>query len=465
MNRSRDPTSAQQEHRVAVGYSGGRDSTALLHATLRAAKPLGVRVLALHVHHGLNPLADAWLQHCRLQCERWRRRGWPIEFAFDRLTGSPAPGDSVEEWARERRYRALNALAVAHRVDLVLLAHHQQDQAETFLLQAFRGAGVAGLAAMPAQAERAGIHWARPWLHETRASIEAYVRRCRLRYVDDDSNGDARFARNRLRLEVWPAMSSAFPHAAAALARSATWSQEALQCLEELAALDLRQVAGAKGLDVPAWLQLSEARRSNALRAWLLTVAGRGAAIASLTTRLLAELPNARSASWPIPNGELRLYRERLSPQLDTVALPAGLPEAQLSVQRSADHALPGWGGTLRVRRCQSGGVPLAWLAHLDLRARSGAEQFQAGIGRPPRSLKKQYQAAAIPASVRNGPLLYSGGQLIFVPGLGIDARVLALPGQAQVNLEWHPHCAAAPSSAAKGVAKGAASGAAKAGD
>ena len=454
MNRSRDLTSVQQEHRVAVGYSGGRDSTALLHATLRAAKPLGVRVLALHVHHGLSPQADAWLQHCRLQCERWRRRGWPIEFAFDRLSGSPAAGDSVEAWAREHRYRALNALAAAHGVGLVLLAQHQQDQAETFLLQALRGAGAAGLAAMPAQAERAGVHWARPWLNETRASIEAYVRRCRLSYVDDDSNGDVRFARNRLRLEVWPAMSGAFPHAAAALARSATWSQEALQCLEELAALDLRQVAGDKGLDVPAWLRLSEARRSNALRAWLQTVGGRGAASASLTTRLLAELPNARSASWPSPNGTLRLYRKRLSHQGDADSLPPGTPESQLSVERSADHALPGWGGTLRVRRCQSGGVPLAWLAHLDLRPRSGAEQFQAGIGRPPRSLKKQYQAAAIPASLRNGPLLYSGGQLIFVPGLGIDARVLALPGQAQVNLEWHPHCAAAPRGAAKGAAK-----------
>lgn len=449
MNRSRKLTSTQRLHRVAVGYSGGRDSTALLHATLRAAKPLGVRVMAFHVHHGLSPQADAWLQHCRLQCERWRRRGCPIEFAFDRLAGSPQPGDSVEAWAREQRYRALSALAVAHGVDLVLLAQHQQDQAETFLLQALRGAGVAGLASMPGRAERAGIHWVRPWLHEHRASIEAYVRRCRLRYVDDDSNSDARFARNRLRLEVWPVMSNAFPHAAAALAKSALWSQDALQCLEELAALDLRQVASDKGLDVPAWLQLSEARRSNALRAWLQTVGGRGAASATLTTRLLAELPIARSASWPIPNGTVRLYRNRLSHQLDTVVLPPGLPEPRLSVQRSADHALPGWGGTLRVRRCQSGGVPLAWLAHLDLRPRSGAEQFQAGIGRPPRGLKKQYQAAAIPASLRNGPLLYSGGQLIFVPGLGIDARVLALPGQTQVSLEWHPHCAAAPKGAA----------------
>jgi len=86
--------------------------------------------------------------------------------------------------------------------------------------------------------------------------------------------------------------------------------------------------------------------------------------------------------------------------------------------------------------------VPLAWLGHVELRARSGGEQFQAGIGRPPRSLKKQYQAQGVPAWERDGPLLYSGGQLVFVPGLGLDARVIGLPGQPLVSLRWEPSAA-----------------------
>ena len=106
---------------------------------------------------------------------------------------------------------------------------------------------------------------------------------------------------------------------------------------------------------------------------------------------------------------------------------------------RSGDYKLPGWAGRLRVRRCQLGGVPLAWLAQLDVRNRVGGEQFQSGIGRPPRSLKKQYQAAAVAQWERTGPLFYSGGQLVFVPGLGLDARLLALPGQPQVTLRWLP--------------------------
>jgi len=106
-------------------------------------------------------------------------------------------------------------------------------------------------------------------------------------------------------------------------------------------------------------------------------------------------------------------------------------------LRRAGAYRLPGWGGVLRVTRVRHGGVPLAWLAHLELRERSGGEQFQAGLGRPARSLKKQFQAADLPAWQRHGPLIYSGGQLVFVPGLGIDARVIGLPGQAQVVLAW----------------------------
>jgi len=96
-------------------------------------------------------------------------------------------------------------------------------------------------------------------------------------------------------------------------------------------------------------------------------------------------------------------------------------------------------GGRLQVTRVAFGGVPLAWLAHAELRPRQGAEQFQAGLGRPPRSLKKQFQAAGVAAWQRDGPLLYSGGQLVFVPGLGLDARIVGLPGQPLVTLEWLP--------------------------
>jgi tRNA(Ile)-lysidine synthase len=425
---------------VAVAYSGGRDSTALLHATLAAAATEGVQVLALHVHHGLSAHADAWLDACAAQCTRWARKGLTVQFVAQRLDTRPARGESTEAWARQARYRALRTMALDHGASLVLLAHHRRDQAETFVLQALRGAGTAGLAGMPQVVEREGICWARPWLEVSDAQIAAYVRRHRLKYIDDDSNADTRLARNRLRLQVWPALTDAFPQAEAALAAAATWSQEADAALRELAADDLAGIADARGLDVARWSLLSTPRRSNALRTWLKDAVG-AAAPASLVTRLLDELKPRQSARWPVAGGELQQHRSRLRPVVvkETAAVRALAPETALGIRRAGRHALPGWGGVLQVTRVAAEGVPLAWLAHLELRPRSGSERFQAGIGRPPRSLKKQFQAAGVAAWERGGPLVYSGGQLVFVPGLGLDARVIGLPGQPQVQLHWLP--------------------------
>lgn len=423
---------------IAVAYSGGRDSTALLHATLVQAAAIGVEVVALHVHHGLSPNADHWLAHCEAQCLRWARRGLPVRLLARRLTGSPKRGDSVEAWARRERYRALREEAAQAGASAVLLAHHRRDQAETVLLQALRSAGPAGLAGMPARVERDGIVWLRPWLARPRSEIEAYVRRHRLAHIDDESNIDPRFARNRLRLEVWPALSVAFSDAEVTLAATAAWAAEASEALNELAELDLAAVSNEIGLVASSWRTLSAARRSNVLRAWLKRAAGGQAAPISLVVRLLDELPMLRTARWPHPAGELRLYRGILSLDVRGAASSATVArETTLQVPRAGTYRLPGWGGSLRVVRVREGGVPLAWLGQIELKAREGAEQFQAGIGRPPRSLKKQFQDAGIAAWERDGPLVYSGGQLVFVPGLGLDARVVGLPGQPLVALHW----------------------------
>ncbi|MEO8805423.1 MAG: tRNA lysidine(34) synthetase TilS [Burkholderiaceae bacterium] len=427
------------ERCVAVAWSGGRDSTALLHATLVEAAALGAKVFALHVHHGLSPNADAWLAACEAQCRRWVKRGLAVEFFATRLPSSPAKGESVEAWARQARYRALRAMAQQHGATVVLLAHHQRDQAETFLLQALRGAGMAGLSGMPACVQRDGITWQRPWLAKSGDEITAYVRRHRLRHIEDESNGDRRFARNRLRLDVWPVLAGAFDQAETSLATAAAWAQEARVALDELAAIDLAGITSKKGLQVQAWLALSGARRSNALRAWLIAQTGRSPA-ASLVTRVLAELPVARSARWPLDAGELRLYRGLLTFDDKAVAsatAAAPVRETLLSVTHAGRYALPGWAGHLHVEPTSGEGVPLAWLAHVELRPRVGAEQFQSGLGRPPRSLKKQFQGAGVPEWGRAGPLIYSGGQLVYVPGLGLDARVLGLPGQPLVRLRW----------------------------
>jgi len=434
------PASAMTSRRVAVAYSGGRDSTALLHAVLMSVRDTGTSVAALHVHHGLSGQADAWERHCRDQCARWQAEGFPVSFAACRLRTRPQPGDSIEAWARRERYAALGRLARTHGADVVLLAHHRRDQAETLILQALRSAGVAGLAGMPRAIERDGIHWLRPWLDVPRSTIEAYVESLGLSYIDDDSNTDERHARNRLRLRVWPALVQAFPEAEPALAAAATWAQQAQACLDELASDDLALLHGPAGLQLVGLGQLSAARQVNALRAWLRLQTG-AAPPASLLARLSDELFGVGAASWPLAGGLLRRHRGQLTWSRPVAARSPSKTalEAHLHIRRAGIHRLPGWGGNLRVVRVKEGGVPLAWLAQAELRARSGGEQFQAGLGRPARSLKKQFQAAELPAWERSGPLVYSGGQLVFVPGLGIDARVIGLPGQPLVTLLWEP--------------------------
>ena len=426
------------EARVAVAYSGGRDSTALLHATLQAAGLLGIDVVALHVHHGLSPNADDWLAHCRRRCERWARAGHPLRFASERLSTSQRKGESVEAWARTARYAALRKMALEQGTSLVLLAHHQQDQAETFLLQALRGGGTSGLAGMPRVAERGGVTWARPWLAQPRGAIDAYLRRHRLRYVDDDTNADSRLARNRLRRQVVPTLNQAFPQAQLAMATAAGWAHEASVCLRELAQLDLATFASDGSLRIEPWSALSWERRSNALRHWLHERAP-GSVSAMLVKRLMVEIPTCPNGRWLIPGGELRSYRGRLtfSDTASSTSHRTIAPESTLRVLGAGAYPLPGWGGVLRATTTREAGVGLAALRRIALLPRSGAEQFQAGPGRPPRALKKQYQAVGVAADRRAGPLLYSEGRLLFVPGLGIDARAIAPPGDPQMALEW----------------------------
>ncbi len=419
---------------VAVATSGGRDSTALLHSTVKAAVPLGIRVVALHVHHGLQAPADDWLVHVRTQARRWG-----AGFDSRQIAETPAPGASVEAWARRVRYAALTEMAQAAGCDLVLLAHHRRDQAETWLLQALRGGGPAGLSAMPRQLERGGIQWSRPWLDMPREAVEAYVQRHRLRFVEDPSNADPRYARNRLRGAVWPALLAAFPQTESALVAAAAQAQEAAALAAEVLAQDLPPLLDdGGGLQTTAWLDLPPARRRNALQGWLRLVLGRGAPEA-LLARLTAELPGSRSASWDAPSHRLRLYRSVLRAVIAppvSVAAPKTSPALDLSVP--GWHLMPEWGGCWLIESTKTDGLAPSLLQGAQPAQRSGGERFSLALGGTPRSLKKQFQACGIPVWQRSGPLLFSAdGRLIWVPGLGVDARLRAGAGEPQLQVSW----------------------------
>jgi tRNA(Ile)-lysidine synthase len=474
----------EQRPRVAVAFSGGLDSTALLYATAHEARAAGIEVLALHVHHGLLAQADAWWAHGQSLCESWTRQGLPVRFVGHRLSGQPARGESVEAWAREHRYAALAAMARAEHCTLVLLAHHENDQAETFLLQALRGSGPAGLAAMPQQVRRNGICWVRPWLQQPRARIHAYARLHQLPWVEDPSNADGCHARGRLRQTVWPVLQEQFPHAAASLRQSARWAAQAEAALAAYADEDINTVAqappnrrrdvtgdalaAAGPLRVSVWRAWTTERRVAVLRRWL----HRHTACVpsySLVERLMRELGGSSTGTWPclglssaqrgqrwegpaqLRRGQLRLYRDELAWSECSPTLDADRPGAfRLEVLRCGDYPLIPWRGVLRLQGCEATeaqALPLRTIVSLEIRAREGSERFTANLARPPRSLKKQFQAAGVPAWARDGPLIYWQGQLLYVPGLGLDAHTqAALVAQAKcaahasgdwVSLQW----------------------------
>jgi tRNA(Ile)-lysidine synthase len=436
---------------VAVAVSGGRDSIAMWHAAARAAAAIGgIEVVAMHVHHGLQPEADDWLRRLRQRARRWAARGLPVTLCWRRLDAGPARGESVEAWARRERYAALAKMADDAGADLVLLAHHRRDQAETVLLQLLRGGGPAGLAAMPASVERGGRVWARPWLDLPREAIEAYLRHHRLQHVEDPSNQDPRWARSALRLRVWPALTTAFPQAEAALVASAQRLNEAAQCLAEVAAADLlRCRAKGGGLRVERWTRLGPGRRANALRRWL--AGATGAAPDALVRRLMRELPHARPAQrWPLgrtdgkSGGQLAVHAGVLR-RIESADPVIEGPELTLDLSRCGRHPVPAWGGVFEVRRVSSGGIRVDDLHDCTLRPRGDRQQFQRAPGTPPRRLKKQYQLAGVPPWQRGGPLVWNAGQLLFVPGLGIDARRLA-PEPPMRSLRWLPDAESVPS-------------------
>jgi len=241
---------------VTVGFSGGLDSTVLLHVTSRLVRDAFLDLSALHVHHGLSRHADAWANSCSKVCGSL---GIPITVL--RVEVSARSGEGLEAAARRMRQKAFSD----HPADWVLLAHHANDQAETLLHNLVRGTGVRGAAAMPESLGRV----LRPLLGLGRAALLEYAINHRLAWIEDESNADSRYTRNFLRHEIIPAIASRFPRVCEQLAVAAGHFSEADSLLDDLAALDL----GARRPDFPLPLamfrQLSDARARNLLRAML----------------------------------------------------------------------------------------------------------------------------------------------------------------------------------------------------
>jgi len=386
-----------------VAYSGGLDSSVLLHALHACRDRLQAGVGAVHVNHGLQPHAPEWEARCRQVCETLG-----IRYASLSVDAAAAPGESPEAAARAARYAALRRWLPAG--DCLLTAQHRDDQAETLLLQLLRGSGVHGLAAMPlVNVFGNGLHL-RPLLDYSRADLHAWALASGLEWIDDPSNLDDAFDRNFLRAGVLPVLRQRWPAAAVSLARSAAHCAEAAELIGQLADLDLRQVQGRQ--------------------------AGPPAAILA---RVQHDVLGSRHDAEPcVCYGahEVRRYRDAL---YLLPRQPAALQHGELSWSLSAPLPLPRDGGVLRATRGTGRGIRLPLAANgVRVRWRQGGERCRPAGRRHHHSLKKLFQESGIPPWERvRIPLIYIGDELAAVAGLWVCEPFRAGPTDAGLWIDW----------------------------
>lgn len=259
---------------LAVALSGGADSTALLVA---CAQQWPGHVTAIHVHHGLQAAADDFESHCKALCSQLN-----VPLVVCRADARAAPGQSPEDAARDARYGTLQAAArnAARPLRTIAIAQHADDQAETLLLALSRGAGLAGLAGMRPRWESGGVLFERPLLEVPAAAIRAWLQAQGIAWIEDPTNANEQFTRNRIRARLLPALDEAFPQFRDTFARSARHAAQAQALLEEVAREDLEAAGNPPRL--AALQSLSRARQANLLRGWLKTAHGEQASAAQL---------------------------------------------------------------------------------------------------------------------------------------------------------------------------------------
>ena len=429
--------------RIGVAFSGGLDSSVLLHLASQYARDHHLALTAFHVHHGLSPNADAWLVHCERAAAAC---GVPL--VSRQVAVSETSGRGTEETARIARYQALGEMCRESACRLLLTAHHQDDQAETVLLQLMRGAGLPGLSGMAQLQVRHelmgdGVSLGRPLLGISRAQLEQARDALGLEHVSDESNDDLRYRRNALRNTVAPLLEQHFPGFAARVARSAGHAQAAQSLLQDLAEIDLafcRAASWTDSLYVPGLETLTSRRADNLLRHWLYQNRVQLPSQSRLE-EIRSQMLGAAHDMHPFFDFGAMVLRRignwlELHPRLGT---PPEEP-VHLHWHGEDEIAVPSWRGTLVLTPTDGLGLPRAALSRhpLMLHRRVGQERLKTAANRPTRSLKTLYQEAEIAPWRRLwSPLLYLNGELVFAAGLGMDVRHVAM-GESIV-LRWAP--------------------------
>lgn len=416
--------------RLLVAFSGGLDSSVLLHLLVHLRRQLpDLQLRAVHVHHGLNAFADEWVAHCQRQCAAWQL---PLVVQHVQVDGRQG---GIEAAARAARYSAFVATLAAD--EALLTAQHLDDQCETFLLALKRGSGPAGLSAMAAQTSLGSNPLLRPLLGISRLQLEDYAQRHQLAWIDDDSNQDPRFDRNFLRLQVLPLLNQRWPYFAAATARSASLCAEQEQLLDELLSEQMHSLLNEdNALAIDGLLGCSPARRFALLRRWI-ALFGVTMPSREQLQRLWDEVALSRDDAEPqLQPGQYQIRRFRR--RLYLLPIMADLREVCLSWSLAEPLELPDGLGKL-----SSGAGDICLRApqlHQKVSVRFTAQGKIRILGRThSRSVKKLWQELSVPPWQRERtPLIYYDDQLIAALGVFVSEAGETPEGEQSWRLSWH---------------------------
>lgn len=441
--------------RIVVAFSGGRDSTALVdilaklfHKRHQSAIDA---ITVVHVHHGLSKSADAWVEHARTMCEKWR-----LPLVVQKVYVNKNAGLGVEAAAREARYKALLKVAKEQKADVIMTGHHLDDRLETFLIQWMRGAGPEGLAAMsPVRAMETAplssrLVLARPWIDVPRDWIEGYVVRSKLPWIEDESNADTRFLRNLIRNEMLPKLDEARPGWRQAAARSIGLVAQSADIMRSVGGEDVESCRAEipHALVIAKLLMLPVVRQALCLRSWLQSEGVRPPSKARLLEclRQIRETHSDSRLTMRMDGHEIRRWGANLVLRDVEPTVRDRARDMTIVWDGAQEIGLGLWGGVLKFVACAPGedGFDAARLRKgvLQVKARKGGEKIKLYRLRPSRNLKHLYQAANIPSFERGAlPLVWLDGDLIFAAGLGAEVRALAdkdlVPER--VKLIWVP--------------------------
>ncbi len=402
--------------KLVLAFSGGLDSCMLLHLLVQVNKTLPFQLVAQHVHHGLSVNADTWADLCADTCQSLNV---PLKITKVQVNNQ---GLGIEAAAREARYHVLFQADA----DFILLAHHQGDQAETFLLQLARGAGVKGLAGMAAVSDKL----LRPLLDVPRKALLEYAKQHTLAWIEDESNLETKYDRNFIRHQVLPVLAKQYPAIRHTISRSAQHMAEANDLLDEIAALDVQsclqdRMSNYQALNLLQLKHLSVARIHNALRWWLTQnhcYLPSTAQLQQITQQLFYAKSDATVKIKVSATHTLQRYRD-----CAFLLIENNLPPAMnLLWQGEEKMRLPD-GSHLLFTQAVGQGFALNRVPNIKLRikSREGGERFRPDLGRPRRSLKTILQTCEIPPWQRAQlPLIFMDETLVMIPNIGTDCLV-----------------------------------------